>query len=630
MKTILLFLACLAPIAHVQAEPAEVFFDTNSLTQLYNGSPCSVVVTTQPASLAVQILYEGDTNAPTEAGYYEVLATVIEPGWTGSNTDYLAIDRAPQNVQFILPETIVATSAIPLSASATSGQIPAFGVISGPGEILEKTLFFTNQGECVVAACVNGNENWRDACTAVTVQVRRAAAKISLLFLSQDYDGNPIEPLVLTEPDDLTLEVTYDGSATPPVNAGTYTVNAWISDPQWSGAVTGLLEIAKGTQLMDFTNPGICARTNTPELLAATTAELPAEFTVVEGPASLFTNNGTVYAAFSSTGQVAIAASHPGTVNRLPAPAVTNTFLVFENPTYIDVDDDIAIYDGAQHPISLILPEESGLTSNDVLVTYSGSVTPPTNAGNYNLVALITNPPTLHGGHIGEYTIIRADDEVTFTPPEEIVATQRIALVATTLSKRTCLYYAEPDNIAYIDDDTNLVFIASGDAMVCAFVNDDDNWIATDNWAWITAAKANATIRLANLFQPCDGTPRIVTAQTEVSTVDILYNGSSQPPSAAGRYTVTGILDNPLYQGGATGTLIVLERPEITLAGSTEPLQITWPAEPDLYYSVQLAAPNFTAWNDLPPLTNLTGNGSITVTLPTEASSANFRIIAYP
>ncbi len=624
----LTLLCALAAAAQVRADTAALWFNTNSLDQIYNGAPCAVTVTTEPAGLTTLLLYEGETNAPSNAGYYEVTATIIEPGWAGSATNYLAVDRAPQTVLFNLPADAVATSALPLTASSTSGQTPSFGLLEGPGIILDATLFFTNQGTCVLTACVTGNENYRDACTAVTVQVTRATAEITLMFLTQQYDGNPVEPIALTTPDDLDVEITYDGTPTPPVNVGSYAVSASVTDPCWSGTSTGLLTITQGTQLMFFENPGLCARTNTPELIAGTTASFPAEFTVIEGPASIYTNEGLLYAAFSNTGRVSITASHPGNSNWLPAPTVTNTFYVFENPLYIEIDDDIFIYDGTPHPATFLFPD--GITSNDLIITYSGSTTPPTDAGDYELVALITNPPPQQGGYIGEFTILMADDVITFDPPEEVIATGRIALAATTLSGRPCLFYAEPDHIVHIDDETNLVFLAAGDAIVCAFVLEDRNWIETESWAWITAAKADLSVNLLHLFQAYDGTPRIVTAQAEAQTVEITYDGAPLPPIAPGRYAIAGTLDNPLYQGSATGTLIVLERPEIILARSNELLQITWPTEPDLYYSVQLAAPNFTAWNDLPPFTNLTGNGFLTVTLPTDTPAANFRIVAYP
>ena len=611
------------------SEFATVSFDTNSLAQIYSGSPCPVLATTEPAGLAVEILYEGQTNAPTDAGYYEVIATVTESNWTGGATNYLSIDRAPQTVLFGLPDTILATSTVPLSAVSSSGQIPTIGVISGPGVIQGQTLFFTNQGECVVAACVNGNENWRDACTLATVQVSLATADITLYNMTQPYDGTPIAPLVETVPEFLSVEILYNGSAQAPVNVGSYSVEVRVTDPQWYGETSGLLTIIRGEQRILFTNPGVCARTSTPELVAGSSALLPTDFTVVEGPASIQTNNARYFASFTQTGRVSIAASQSGTSNWLPAPTVTQTFLVFENPIQIQVTNDVVVYDGSPHAVQLFFPNGSGLTSNDFAVTYSGSIAPPTNAGNYDLVALITNPPSLQGGYIGAFTILKADDDITFDAPEEVIATQRITLAATSLSQRPCAFYAEPTQVARVEDQSNLVFLAAGDALVCAYVNDGPNWNGTEEWVWVTATKADTIVNLVDLFQPFDGTPRIVSGYADVPSVEITYDGSLDPPVAAGRYAISGILSHPIYQGSATGTLIVLERPEISMASSNGTLQLLWPAEPGVRYAVQQAASPLDPWNALPPFTNLTGNGSLSVEIPA-TNTAHFRIISFP
>jgi hypothetical protein len=628
-RTALAFLLCFAFARVAIGDIATVTFDTNSLVQIYNGNPCHVTATTEPAGLSLEILYEGQANAPTMAGYYEVIATVTQSGWTGGATNYLAIDRAPQTVLFTLPGEAFATSSVPLSAVATSGQTPSFGVLSGPGVIVGSKLCFTNQGACIVMAWVSGNENWRDASATATVQVSRTHAVVALSNLTQSYDGYPIEPTVLTTPYGLAVAVTYDGSLVPPVNAGMYAVTALVTDLQWDGVATGLLTVARGEQFMAFDNPGICARTNVTELFAGTTEDFPATFTIVEGPVSVQTNDGRFYATFSSTGRVSIAASHPGTANWLPAPAVTNTFFVFENPIHIQIESAVFTYDGTPQAVRLIIPDGSGLTTNDISVTYSGSLTPPTDAGIYDLVALVTNPPSLQGGYVGPFTILKAEDEIEFYPPAEIVATQTLELVATSLSGRPCLFYVTPEHIADIEDESNLVFIAAGEALVCAYTEEEDpNWTDAESWEWITANKANIPVSLSNLLQPFDGTPRIVTAHADVPTVEITYDGSSQPPTAAGRYTVTGILSNPLCEGSATSTLIVLDRPETTISCSNGTLQFTWLAEPDLFYSIQHATPNLDLWNDLPPFTNLTGNGTLVVSIPA-TNAAHFRVVAF-
>ena len=618
-----------AQIQRATSEFATVSFDPDSLARIYNGTPCAALVTTQPDGLAVDILYEGLTNAPIDAGYYEVIATVTEPGWIGGATNYLAIDRAPQTVLFGLPGTILATSTIPVSAVSSSGQIPTIGVISGPGVLQGNTLYFTNQGECVVAACVNGNENWRDACTLATVQVSRATAEITLYNLMQPYDGTPIEPLVETDPEFLSVEILYNGSTLAPVNVGSYTVDVRITDSQWYGETSELLTIVRGEQLITFQNPGICARTSTPELVAGTSAMLPADFAIVEGPASIQTNNNRHFVSFTQTGRVSIAASQPGTGNWLPAPTVTQTFLVFDNPTPVQVTNDLAVYDGSPHAVQLLFPDDSGLASNDMAVTYSGSIAPPVNAGSYDLVALITNPPSLQGGYIGTFTILKANDDIAFDAPADIIATQRVPLAATALSGRPCSFYAEPFRMARVENQSNLVFLAAGDALVCAYVNDDTNWNGTEEWVWVAAEKAGTTVNLVDLFQPYDGTPRIVSGYADVPSVDITYDGSPDPPVAPGRYAISGILAHPLYQGSATGTLIVIERPEISMASSNGTVQLTWPAETGLFYSVQSALSPLNAWNDLPPFTRLSGDGPLTVEIPA-ASTAHFRIVSSP
>ncbi len=627
-RTAYAFLVCCAFARIAVGDPATVTFDTNSLVQIYNGNPRLVSATTEPAGLSLEILYEGLSNAPSAAGYYEVIATVTQSGWTGGATNYLSIDRAPQTVLFTLPGQAATTSSVPLSATATSGQTPFFGVLSGPGYIQANMLFFTNEGACVVAAWVAGNENWRDALATATVLVGRVHAVVTLTNLTQSYDGDPIEPTVLTTPSGLDVELTYDGSLVPPVNAGTYAVTALVTDLQWDGLATGLLTIARGTQLMIFDQPGICARTNITELFAGTSNNFPATFTIVEGPVSIQTNDGRFYATFANTGRVSIAAFHPGTANWLPTPPVTNTFFVFENPVHIQVEDDISIYDGTPQAVRIVIPNGSGLATNDIAVTYSGSLTPPTDAGDYEIVALITNPPSIQGGYIGPFIILKAEEIITFNPPVEVIATQRIELAATSLSGRPCYFYATPDHIVSIEDESNLVFTASGDALVCAYMDDDSNWTDAENWEWITAYKAEVPVSLTNLFQPFDGTPRVVIGHADVPTLEITYDGSSEPPTEAGRYTVTGTLSNPLYEGSLTQTLIVLDPPQTLITSPDGTLQFTWFAEPDLFYSIQ-QSPNLDVWNDLPPFTNLTGFGELVVTLPV-TNAVNFRVVAFP
>ena len=79
-------------------------------------------------------------------------------------------------------------------------------------------------------------------------------ANISLTGLNQTYTGQPISVSVITDPPGLATRVTYTGSETPPVNAGTYEVVATITEPGYSGSTTGTLVIAKAQATVTLGN----------------------------------------------------------------------------------------------------------------------------------------------------------------------------------------------------------------------------------------------------------------------------------------------------------------------------------------------------------------------------------------
>src|SRR5262249_26298423 len=76
------------------------------------------------------------------------------------------------------------------------------------------------------------------------VQVSSKVAAVTLGNLSQVYDGTPKVPSVSTLPNGLTVNLTYDGSSTAPVSAGSYQVVATVLDSYYSGQATGTLTVA--------------------------------------------------------------------------------------------------------------------------------------------------------------------------------------------------------------------------------------------------------------------------------------------------------------------------------------------------------------------------------------------------
>jgi len=71
----------------------------------------------------------------------------------------------------------------------------------------------------------------------------KATATVNLSNLNQVYDGTPKPVTVDTVPVSLTVDVTYDGSATTPTNAGIYTVVGTIDEANYQGVATETLTI---------------------------------------------------------------------------------------------------------------------------------------------------------------------------------------------------------------------------------------------------------------------------------------------------------------------------------------------------------------------------------------------------
>lgn len=69
----------------------------SNLLQNFNGSPRPVSVNTTPSGLPVSVTYNGNTQAPSAAGTYNVEATITSSNYNGSNSAILVINNAPQS-----------------------------------------------------------------------------------------------------------------------------------------------------------------------------------------------------------------------------------------------------------------------------------------------------------------------------------------------------------------------------------------------------------------------------------------------------------------------------------------------------------------------------------------------------
>jgi hypothetical protein len=165
----------------------------------------------------------------------------------GAATYDVAVDcRLPQTITFAPPPgTTFGDPPFTVAATASSG-LPVSFTTTGTCTNAGATVTITGAGSCTITASQGGNAAYQAAPDVQhVVSIARARATLILSGLSQIYDGTPRVVGWRTIPAGLTVvSVTYDGSPTPPVNAGRYDVVATLNNPNYLAASpTGTLVV---------------------------------------------------------------------------------------------------------------------------------------------------------------------------------------------------------------------------------------------------------------------------------------------------------------------------------------------------------------------------------------------------
>jgi len=74
---------------------ATALLSISDLYQNFDGSPKPVMTTTTPAGLNTEVTYNGNSSVPSAIGTYNVVATVLENNYLGTDTEILIINGAP-------------------------------------------------------------------------------------------------------------------------------------------------------------------------------------------------------------------------------------------------------------------------------------------------------------------------------------------------------------------------------------------------------------------------------------------------------------------------------------------------------------------------------------------------------
>lgn len=538
-----------------------------NLSQTYTGAPRTVTATTIPAGLPVLLTYNGSTTAPTAVGSYPVSAVIDDPAIIGS----------------------------------ASG----------------------------------------------TLVVSKANATILLGNLSPAADGSPKIPTVTTTPAGLAVSLTYNGSATPPILAGSYAVIATVTDPNHQGSATGTLLIRQpalpATGLTGWASniPGkVSSETSSSPLLnpndtsdGFSTNTLQAKFNPITlanpGDKIILTGSFQLTAAgvasqgnwfrfglydtpnqasnivtnwlgLTAMGNASVSlyertstglfSTGSGATQRAadgsPAAVVSNSpsgnpVLAFEVTITRNATGVISTYViNRVEPYAVLM----SCTHTDTTPNNNGVLTGAQNTATgytptYNTAGFAFARSYIGtGGAQAQFSNIQVaflpgvtaePQAITFAPiADRAVNAPAFNLTATASSGLPVSYQLVSGPATLVGNTLSVTGL--GTVTVRASQAGNLNHLpASDVEQSFNVVKAPATVTLGALAATYSGSEKSATATTSPPglTATLTYDGGATAPTAAGSYSVVATIEDPVYQGSATGTLVIAKAPQtITFA----------------------------------------------------------------
>ena len=341
----------------VYGQPSTATFTCTDPTAA-NGAPASGINPTNgcvggPNSQASGVSGNVDTSSAGPKTF-TVTATDLAGNVTTSSLPY-TVAQAPATAVFSsLTQTYTGAALSPTLTTTPSGL--SFTLSGAPQ---------TNAGSYPVTANIT-DPNYTGSASGTFV-ISPAAATVSLSGLAQIYTGSPLVATATTNPASLAVSFTYNGSSTPPTNAGSYAVVATITNPNYTGTASGTLVISPAAGTIAFSN---LAQIYTGGALSPTVTTTPSglSYTLTGAPD---TNSGSYAVSATITNP-----NYTGTAS--------GTFVIARAAATVTFSNLTQAYTGsALSPTVTTTP--SGLSH-----TLTGA--PDTNAGSYAVTATVTNP----------------------------------------------------------------------------------------------------------------------------------------------------------------------------------------------------------------------------------------------
>ncbi|MEO5715842.1 MAG: MBG domain-containing protein, partial [Luteolibacter sp.] len=181
-------------------------------------------------------------------------------------------------------------------------------------------------------------------------------------------------------------------------------------------------------------------------------------------------------------------------------------------------------------------------------ISYDGSPTPPTAAGNYSISVAITDP-----NHFGT-----ASGLMTIAKATPVIALSNLLQTYDGSPKTAAVTTTPADLPVVITYDGSPTPPTAAGTYPLSVTVDDANYSATASGS-LVIEKAPVSIVLAGLSQVYDGSEKTVTAATTPGSIpiSITYDGAAIAPAAIGSYAVVATITDPNYTGSAAESLSI-------------------------------------------------------------------------
>jgi hypothetical protein len=336
-----------------------------------------------------------------------------------------------------------------------------------------------------------------------------------------------------------TNQLTLTGALA--ADAGSYRAVASNTSGADAASAAATLTVNKRSQSITFAE--IASRVFVPDETFTLTATggasgLPVTFSGDNAAVATVTSAGLV--TVKGVGTVNIAANQAGNADFDAASAVSRPLTITVAAGGVAISAGLnATFDGSPKPVT-ITTIPAGLA---VSVTYNGSATAPTNAGEYTVVATLNPGQNYTGSASGTLTIAKANQAINFPPiAQQEFSTGTLPLNATGgASGQPVTYASSNPGVATISGNT-VTFVSVGSTTITANQAGNANYnaaTAVDQVLTIVPAIQTITFNAlpARTFDPANNT--LTLSASSSSSLTVTFRSSNESIATVSGTTLT-------------------------------------------------------------------------------------------